>query len=142
MRRLRCALAGLCFCVSLASPSVSAQSTPTPDTHLTVPLDSWTAFDDLLTQLGIEASLLSEDSQRLAASLLVAQSRLDSLSSQLQSSQTEASELSRLLTRSSESLQISVESVRSALAARSLELWIWRGAAAAASVVAILALVR
>lgn len=141
MRRTPSKLVGSLSYAFLLSLLVSAQSTPMPSSPPAASTSSWTTLDEMLSQLGLEATALNEDSKRLAEQLLTAQRLSETLSSQLTQSLTGARELSRSLLLSERSLATSSESLKLALSSRDLELWIWRGATAAGIIVAVLALI-
>jgi chromosome segregation ATPase len=94
-----------------------------------------------LQTLSDEANGLSLDYDLLKISLTRAQSELERLSSELAQSRTEASELSSSLRLSEESLLTCERSLALSLSSRSLELWLWRGGAAAGIILAALALI-
>ena len=134
---LMCCLALSVFSASGYSQASSSTAGPLPE-----PTSSWTTLDELLTQLGLEATSLNADSETLKASLAEAQRKLIELSSRLDESRTAASGLSDSLKLSASSLATFAESLKAEERRRGLELWIWRGATAAASIIAIIALVR
>lgn len=139
--RWLCVLALWCFFVSSLSPEDSEPPSASLPS-LAASSASWDELDSLLDSLSSEAEGLSLDYERLKTWLTEARSQLEALSSQLRESQTVVSALSSSLNSSVASLKTCEESLLSSLRSRSLELWIWRGAAAGALVVALAALVR
>lgn len=149
---IRCAsvLALLCLCLASSwaqpvpsSPTGSPPAVSEPASPLPGP--SWDRLDEIWTQLERSGQTSSADSMQLRTALEQARQQLTMLSSQLADSLTQASALSSSLERAGQSLQASELSLKEAQALgkrQGRELWIWRGATAAASVLAILALLR
>jgi len=144
----------LALCLSLClSASLWAQDPPSSSTDSppgasaatsTQPASNWDQLDSLLTQLEQAATDSQANSQQLRASLAMARDQLTQLSQALAASQTQMTDLSSSLAQSEASLQASDQSLQSAQAEakrRNAELWIWRGATVAASILAVLALV-
>ena len=141
---LLCFLSG--FSLAQASPLPSTDSSPAVSApSLSDPAPTWEQLDEIWTQLEQSGQTSSTDSAQLRTALELARRQLTTLSSQLADSQTQARALSSSLEQVGQSLQASERSLKAAQALanrQGLELWIWRGATAAAVVVVALALVR
>jgi hypothetical protein len=132
---MRCAFVTVFFCLSLGFASGQVELSPSSSTPPEVHGLDWSELDSLLLNLSSEVTLLEETSRNLSNSLLEAQSSLETLSSKLQKSQAEASALRSSLRQSLDSLETLKRSM-------GIELWIWRGAAAAGVGLALFALLR
>jgi septal ring factor EnvC (AmiA/AmiB activator) len=128
----------LLFCAAFAylsaqqpsSLSTGSEAEASPPVS-TTPAQSLDQLDSLLSQLESAATDSQASSQSLRGLLSEARTSLTRLSSNLESSQTLARELSSSLALSAQSLAISEESLRLALRAaksREVELWITRAA--------------
>lgn len=147
---MRCAA----FCLFLAlSLSAWPQALPLSPTSPAAPVilpGPWATLDQMLAELEANAISLAETSERLERELAASKAESESLRIDLGESRKESAELSSRLASSEirlEALSSSLERVEKSLAdsqalalARDRELWIWRGAAGLASVVAIVAL--
>jgi len=105
---------------------------PLPETPLPVISPSWTALDDLLTELSSELESLSAESTKLQDLLAESKALSAKLSSELDASRTQAAELSTLLASSETSLTALEASMRKA----HIELWVWRFSTVAGLVLA------
>jgi hypothetical protein len=143
MRGYLCAFVTLFLSLSLASlwgqgaPSSSTASPPDPSAPLSLqPLATWTALDEIWTQLESEGQSSSSASQALKQALSDARSQLTTLSGQLDGSRTQVLALSSSLAQADQSLASSVVSLKAAQAQarrRSLEAGLWRAGTLAAA---------
>jgi hypothetical protein len=87
---------------------------------------NWNELELLLTELEREAITLSDDSEKLRTLLLQAQIGLTELSSKLESSRIQASELSSSLALSATSFESFAQSELKERKSLKIELWVWR----------------
>ncbi len=149
---MKCGFALVLLCSVLASswawpePSSPTGSPPVVSApSLGAPEPTWEQLDEIWTQLEQSGQTSSTDSAQLRTALELARQQLTTLSLQLADSLTRVSALSSSLEQAGQSLQTSERSLKEVQARanrQGLELWIWRGATAAAVVFAVFAFVR